>query len=184
MNGIQFTMERYSTENTQEVGPIARRRIEFDPDEVDSETAALIEGVRALLAAQRDGEQLAAVSAAGVIERAAHTLTGTALLAAARTHGGTRTRAELAAAFSRWPDAINRRITETQEGLMPGEKTVAGCRVAPGDLVTDPSGDYAGYGPIAEVHRQGVSTIATCHDGTRLSFLPFDRVRVARGGGQ
>lgn len=175
MNGIQFKMEVQGTESTQEVGPITRRRIEFAPEQLDPDTTALVDAVRALLAAQRDGELLAAVSAAGEAERAVHAVTGTALLAADRTHGGTRTRRELADAFGRWPDAINRRIAETQTGLGPGEQAVAGCRVAAGDRVTNPP-----TGEITEVHRQGNSVVATVQDGTELSFLPFERVHITR----
>lgn len=56
--------------------------------------------------------------------------------------------------------------------------TGAGLRV--GDLVVDDSGDYAQFGPITEVHRKGLSFVATTKSGQRLSFLPFDVVTVER----
>lgn len=58
--------------------------------------------------------------------------------------------------------------------------TVFAPQLKPGDLVVDPSGDYAQYGPITRVRRQGVSFVAETRAGVNLSFGVTNRVQIQR----
>lgn len=60
-------------------------------------------------------------------------------------------------------------------------KTVFAPRIQPGDLITDPSGDYAQHGRITRIHRRGLQWLAETAEGTELAFLPTERVEVTRG---
>lgn len=172
--------------STEEVRPINRRRIEYDPNELDPDTRGLVEAVRRLLADQREEQVADAVYRSGQIERAAKGVTGRALLAADRSTGGPINRRDLAQVYGRAHAAINRRIAATQpegEDMPASTRTVVGARLKAGDLVTDPSGSYEQYGPITNVDRHGVHYIATTESGTELSFLSFDLVRIDRQEG-
>lgn len=158
-----------------------RLRIEYDPDEHDPDTAQLTDTVRRLLNAQKDGHLVEAVRLVGVIERAAEQVTARTLLAADASHGGPADRQSLTEAYGRGDAAVRSRISAAQEGAPTRTThTVAGCRVRPGDVVTDPAGDCVQLGAVTEVRRAGAHWIATTESGQQLAFLPFDLVTVDR----
>lgn len=133
-----------------------RLRIEYDPDEHDPDTAQLTDTVRRLLNAQKDGHLVEAVRLVGVIERAAEQVTARTLLAADAAHGGPADRQSIAEAYGRVDAAVRSRISAAQRRQArrrgPATHTVAGCRVRPGDVVTDPGGCVQ-LGAVTEVRR-------------------------------
>lgn len=92
--------------NTEEVRPIAKRRIEFDPEAHDPATVELAEAVRALLSARTQQQPTETVRAAGAVERATKRAAGSALLSA----DGVISRRDMAELYGTAHDAINRRI--------------------------------------------------------------------------
>lgn len=155
--------------------------IEYDPDEHDPDTVQLADTVRRLLNAQKAGQLVEAVRLTGVIERAAEQVAARALLAADAAHGGPADRQCLAEAYGRGEAEVGRRVSVTQEGApVQTTHTVAGCRVRPGDVITDPVGYCVHLGEVTEVRRSGAHWIATTESGQQLTFLPFDLVTVDR----
>lgn len=158
-----------------------RCHIEYDPDEHDPDTAQLADTVRRLLNAQKDGQLVEAVRLVGVIERAAEQVAARTLLAADAAHGGPADLQCLIEAYGRGDAAVRSRLNTTQEGApRRTTHTVAGCRVRPGDVVTDPTGNCAELGAVTELRRAGAYWIATTESGRQLAFLPFDLVTVDR----
>lgn len=160
-----------------------KRRMEYVPDELDPDTLAVVQAVRALLIAQHNGRLWETVRRAGVLDRTAEHVTNRMMLVAASASDGSpaahRTIAE-AYASGRPGTRAGCRSVPQQHALPPRVQTMGGGQVRAGDHVTDSGGGCLGYGRITSIQRHGARYHATTESGHEQAFLPFDLVTVAR----